>query len=533
MNRRADASRVKEALPVVPLHERLWEEMAENPSADRELRRLIDESSLPPSYWTHPVVLKHGFRVPVHPVALFMDGVPTHRRDGVLCVTVHSLVTNVRHLVACLRKQDICKCGCRGWCSIFALHQWLLWCFSALAEGRWPDRRHDGTPFLEDSDVVRRALAGTDVGSAFALIFLKGDLMEYCTSWGLPSVGTYLYACPFCDWPGDDPLDDGDGLSALGAGWHTRTFDDYLEACSRCEITVHVTGVNDLVLIRGSLRYDRRARGPRGRALRRALPALGLKRGDRLEPTLEHPDVDWVDTAEVPCTLLFWRRSEETIARRRCPLFNKNLGIVPQRCFGLDWLHLLSLGVFKFFVARFMQALFSIDAWGAPQTTHEGRVEHSVNILRAELFAFYADSRRHGREYSMVQNLTSSMFGSTERPELSLHGSETNGYLMFCDRFLMPRYGGRLPQAEVWQRGISSLVRMYELVSSHRRVMEPAAVQSFVDTTLVHIRVCKALEFTGIPKHHFLMEMAAGLGILSLASVPPCSKRVGPWGLGA
>ena len=221
-----------------------------------------------------------------------------------------------------------------------------------------------------------------------------------------------------------------------------------------------------------------------------------------MEPTPEHPDVDWVDTAEVPCILVFWRRSAETIARRRCPLFNKELGIVPQRCLALDWPHLLSLGVVKFFIARLMQALFPIDAWGAPQTTHGGRVDYSVNILRAELFAFYADSRRHGREYSMVQNLTSSMFGSAQHPEFGLHCSETNGHLMFCDRLLMPRYGVRLHRAK--KRGISSLVRMYELISSHPRVMEPAAVQSVVDSTLVHIRACKALKNSGIPKHHFL-----------------------------
>ena len=108
MNRRSDASRVVERLPVLNVHERLWEEVRETPQATDQLRDMVANGSLPPAYWSHPVVMANqDHHNPVHPVALYLDGVPTHRHDGVLAVYAHSLVTDVRHLVACLRKHDL------------------------------------------------------------------------------------------------------------------------------------------------------------------------------------------------------------------------------------------------------------------------------------------------------------------------------------------------------------------------------------------------------------------------------------------
>eukprot|EP00959_Pyramimonas_sp_CCMP1952_P261292 5462889-Pyramimonas_sp.AAC.1 len=84
MNRRSDASRVVEPQPVIPVHERLWDEMSGSPEIEQQLREMVDQNLLPPSYWSHPVVVSHAGPNPVHPVALYLDGVPTHRHDGVV-----------------------------------------------------------------------------------------------------------------------------------------------------------------------------------------------------------------------------------------------------------------------------------------------------------------------------------------------------------------------------------------------------------------------------------------------------------------
>ena len=55
----------------------------------------------------------------VHPSALYVDHVgSTTKRDGVVGFFIYSLVTQRRHLRVAVRKSDLCRCGCRGWCSL-------------------------------------------------------------------------------------------------------------------------------------------------------------------------------------------------------------------------------------------------------------------------------------------------------------------------------------------------------------------------------------------------------------------------------
>ena len=61
----------------------------------------------------------HGTRgTDVHPLALYVDGVRHTKRDGVIGFFIYSLVTPRRHLCVAVRKSDLCRCGCRGWCSM-------------------------------------------------------------------------------------------------------------------------------------------------------------------------------------------------------------------------------------------------------------------------------------------------------------------------------------------------------------------------------------------------------------------------------
>ena len=68
------------------------------------------------------------------------------------------------------------------------------------------------------------------------------------------------------------------------------------------------------------------------------IPALGLLRGDREEPSEDRPDIAALEyMAEFPVTVLFWRPSSETLARHKNPLSGEALGFTPQRavCCGL------------------------------------------------------------------------------------------------------------------------------------------------------------------------------------------------------
>ena len=58
------------------------------------------KGQLPPCYTRHPVAIKNAFRA--IPAAIYLDGLPTTKNDGVLGVTIVNLVTGARHLTAIL-----------------------------------------------------------------------------------------------------------------------------------------------------------------------------------------------------------------------------------------------------------------------------------------------------------------------------------------------------------------------------------------------------------------------------------------------
>ena len=76
------------------------------------------------------------------------------------------------------------------------------------------------------------------------------------------------------------------------------------------------------------LRGASRIQGPRGRALDADIPALGLKKHDRLEPWTGLQDIgDEFDQLQPTggtslVRVCFWRRSEETATRHRSPLLD-------------------------------------------------------------------------------------------------------------------------------------------------------------------------------------------------------------------
>ena len=147
------------------------------------------------------------------------------------------------------------------------------------------------------------------------------------------------------------------------------------------------------------LRYDKRPTGSRGRSLVVNVPEFGLLTEDRLEATPSCPDVGPVldDLSAVDRRLRFWRRSSETLTRRRNPIFNKETWIEPDKVFVPDWLHCLSLGCYKDLVCRVWHTLFEwnvIDVDKREQTTHPAFITVNVHILKELLFGWYEKAKQ-------------------------------------------------------------------------------------------------------------------------------------------
>ncbi len=290
--------------------------------------------------------------------------------------------------------------------------------------------------------------------------------------------------------------------------WALKMIEDYEAACSACERWVVVDTVALLRKVRGSLAYDKRKIGGRGRCLTVDIAELGLCKGDRLSP---HPGM--ADTAQLDdaapspgLALLFWRPSCETSVRRRNPLFSAITGIVPEDVFVVDWLHACSLGVYKVFLSFLWHALFAANMFGLAPSTAEALFAVNVGRVRELLFTWYAEEAEKGRDHTRCQNLTPEMVAGDA---LGTWGAETNGLLLFSVS-LMRRFGERLPaeQRRHLGRGLASLVGVHIIISTHKTGMLPTGVvQELADYWKEHLHAVRALGITFKPKHHSMAHV--------------------------
>jgi hypothetical protein len=411
--------------------------------------------------------------VPAYPLALYLDGVQCWNRDGVIGFYLWSMTTGIRHLLCVLQKSTLCCCGCRGWCSLWPVWQMLRWSFECLANGVYPQSRHDGAPWREAAgDSIRAAMSGTAFAFRCPLVMIKGDMMEHVTSIGLThfvSVGP-RHPCAICDATLENMHDLGH-FSVLGVDRVGTDYDEYEAACHGAEIHVHILSQAQHRIILAELVYDKGGNAD-GRCVSIDLPMFGLLKWDRLEPSIALVDVSRFDTLDVfPITITFWRLSAITCAKHRNPIFDRVLGTSPFRSIAADWLHCLSLGPFQLFLVLLIHRLIEANAWGIAGGSMEARYSVSMNMLVAEMQRYY-----EGRpQATRASTLTVSMIGTIERPTMR---SETNHIIPFC-AILFERYGHvldrRLPAYKRLGREMEEVMR---LIHAHPWTFSIAAVQA-------------------------------------------------------
>lgn len=514
---RHTAFRSYDPIYMLPPHEAVQRMLVEVPDMATRVQEAHRADMLPPYYDEHPVVRSAGPGEVIIPLALYVDGVGHTRTDGTVAYYLYNLIDNRRHLIAALRKEDMCRCGCGGHCTQFIAQRVIRWGFEAAAVGRFPASRHNGEAF-EDCDAIRSSLAGAPLGtencSRAAVVAFKCDLAELSSTFGLPAVSSNFGACPLCMHEGKDFFTV-TGFTPFRMPARRKTFADWDQACSQCEINVSVTWEQFQVL-RPKLRAHRRPNGPRGLALLEDVPLHGLCRGDRLEPTfdMENTYVCYTWTADTfPGTprysLRFWRRSAETHARRRSPLFADHLGTAPCDILAVDYLHALSKGVFQYWGASFFKAFFSCDAMRTGARAYSEKKELSVMLLRARLWAWYKEERQAGIPHTELQQLVPSFFGSQKKPTMDLHASETNHFIRFA-KVVFTEHGTGMPHAAQWRIGVDSLNTILDVIHSAGYANPSAGeTQLYCDAAVAFIKSCRALGLKSRPKHHMLLELGA------------------------
>ena len=337
---RLDNDRVVTEIPFVPPHESIEEELAASVAAADTLATKCREREFPQAYYQHPVV-RSSAPGTVWPLAIYVDGTPFSKLDSILGIFVVNLGTNSRHLVGTLRKTGLCKCGCKGWCSIFCAMEFVKWSCLAMTSGMWPTARHDGKPWRGDSDAARSQLAGTPLGFIGIVLRITRVWAEYSSTLGFTTCTTRTHPCFACHC-GHADMHQTSGFRPGHLPWAVKDHGTYETACRRCERWITLQSADQHANVVAHLAWRKQNSGPRGRAFDADIP-------DRLEPWTGLQDIgDEFDqlqpTAARPVRVCFWRRSED-----RSPLLDTVLH-TSVNSLTIDILHTWFLGIHQRFL---------------------------------------------------------------------------------------------------------------------------------------------------------------------------------------
>jgi len=477
-------SRVVHKLAVVPPHEVLSEEVATSSTLSSDLAAAVRDDAMPPQYMRHPIAIASGFTATC--ISMYVDALPTTKRDGLLGFWFYNKFSAKRHLCAVLRKSRTCICGCRGWCSLYAIFNFFAWSFLCYAEGVYPSLRWDGCDW--GGDELRAALAGNAIYSTGALCFLTGDWSDYCNTWGFWPWSHNVSPCLFCfcsklNWTEDTELAiDHFPFRLMGS-------DAYEAACASCEVK-KVLPLADRELIARYLIYDKRQRSSwRGRALKVSLPNFQLLAGDRVEPSPSVPDVALFETLPGDVLVTFWR-ANSTRTKHRNPLLNPRLGVGIEN-FLVDLLHTLFLGVMKDLAMHCIWELILCDAYDVSNigiTTGEELLRLSCMAIKAELLSFYRNAPR-GLIATECQDFTAAMIGTRENRCLATKASETKGFFHFvCSE--LGRREQKLVRGDIWCACADSLrTLMVTMEESPERIAHDTHEEKYLITHIyIYIR---------------------------------------------
>ena len=501
------AGRGTTTLPVLVPQEELDDELRATGGrwAD-DLQRAIDNGSLPECYDTHPIVTSSA--APVAPTALFIDATPYSNVDSLIGFWVVNLLSGHRHLVVALRKALLCKCGCRGWCTFWAIFHYLHWCYKQAAAGVTAQGRHDGKDWLA-SDAERSKRAGEASMCVYCLLWIKGDWAEYASTLGFPSWKSAMRPCFSCNctlWDMFQLL----GVGPFNSPHRSNSDIDYFTGCARCERVVQIPNESTHAGICKLLAYDKRDNGSRGLAMTEDFAQCGLRSGDRVEPTSSLPDIGmFFDIRVFPASVVFWRPSEEYISKHRNPLFDQSLGISPCRCMTADILHILYLGIMTRLCRMIVWMLIESSVLATAGTMEE-IMQLSVLSLQNQLLAWYKRRHQDRPDEKLTRyHMRLSKIGSRADPQFKAKGAETYGCMLFL-LDVLEHVLQRIPDSQRAERLLRAGRALEEMVgiwrqgatrlSAAEQAQSWACFQRFIAST-------EAEEECQIPKRHMLFHV--------------------------
>eukprot|EP00971_Amphidinium_carterae_P327190 6458378-Amphidinium_carterae.2 len=434
----------------------------------------INHGSLPPQYYSNPVV-QQGMEAGcvVVPLALFVDGAEYSETDSCVVMTVSPILGNFpKQVFAVVRKKLMaCNCVCRGKCQLHGIYSVLLWSLRALARNLHPMQSHTGLAF---SDLVWQDVAGQPLFAAnirFAVTQLRCDWGEMA-SLGLPAPTSRQHACPLCHAKRETMHVDLNEHCISDQIWPKTTFEEYCAACTACEYVLPVLTGDTLTAFQQAVKPDFRDKGPKGLALRQAIPELGLQKNDRLEPSLQYPNVLAVYEEPPPPGSIMWRTSSESMARCRSALFAGDLGLTMEHAFCVDGMHTLCLGLYPQLVAHVLWACLK---------THVDVRERKLALSRvsSKLRQFYHVHRSNKTLSKVLLPLSEKKLGTIASPQLKAKASECLWLLRWlCDKtWGVASWEDPLELKDLWTKACTLLEETWSICQGQPFVMSAASIE--------------------------------------------------------
>ena len=251
--------RTTKRMPTLPPHETIQHQCEHTPALAPDVLSVDDEFlEWHDIYEWHPGVRACKPELPLL-CAMYSDGIRftrsdrTGKADSLDGFFFHLVPQGRRHSVAFLRKSELCRCGCRGWCSVYPIMLLVSWSVRAMLQGRFPDTAHDGSPWLTEDR--RRNLAGKPLRKG-VLVWIKGDLIEQAVTYGLRGLGSTFHPCMLCDTLLEN-MHECESVELFSDLWGSKDpLTSYENSCQECEVTVVITTEHDRVKAAPSHRCD-------------------------------------------------------------------------------------------------------------------------------------------------------------------------------------------------------------------------------------------------------------------------------------
>ena len=422
-----DQKRTEREVLFVPCHEAFHDEISDDPTISEQVEQAAAGVEWSGNYFNHRVVTSNPRRS-VIPASLYLDGAPFCKTDGFLAFTVINLISGMRHMSIILRKSNMCRCGCKGWCSIYPCMLFLNACFLSMASGKFFDTRPDGLDWMNGIDDWRASVAGALMCCDVAIVHIKGDWMEFTVTMGFPTWSSLTDPCLLCNAELVS-LHNYSAFTLQRCPHAPKTMATFSAACDRCEVWVSVTSIDMHQRILDLLFYNKSKSSAKatGRILREDIVELGLRKDDRMEPHQDMPNHAAFDSYTVfnpPKQVVFWRKSAEGPCRHRNPIFNEETGVT-QAIIGIDTLHTCYLGPWQRWCMWSCWLLLRKNPWSLPGNV-ENRHELGVLRLRQEIYEYYRSLPQAVQKHiTEINDLTPKMLGTFSRQRLKTKAAES------------------------------------------------------------------------------------------------------------